>query len=95
MGRPSTEFSNRNADFLPGMYVCVRVEEAVKESAITELQREVLRTLDAKGATPIVGAVNTAKLGNFPARARKLSRLRLLHQTVDETRNSPRRYTGR
>ena len=24
-----------------------RVEEAVKESAITELQREVLRTLDA------------------------------------------------
>ncbi|WP_164829059.1 hypothetical protein [Sinorhizobium meliloti] len=47
-GPPIHRVFKPECGFLPGMYVCVPVEEAVKESVIPELQREVLRTLDAK-----------------------------------------------
>lgn len=56
------EFPNPTGDLLPGMYVRVRVEQAVRQSAITVPQRSVLRTQDGKAQVYVVGADDTAKL---------------------------------
>lgn len=45
------EFPNPHRDLLPGMYVRVRIEQAVRENAITVPQRAIVRNADGK---PIV-----------------------------------------
>ncbi|UHS59325.1 efflux RND transporter periplasmic adaptor subunit [Agrobacterium vaccinii] len=42
------EFPNARRDLLPGMYVRVRIEQAVRENAITVPQRSIVRTADGK-----------------------------------------------
>jgi membrane fusion protein (multidrug efflux system) len=56
------EFPNPNGDLLPGMYVRVRIEQAVRHGAITIPQRSVLRTPDGKAQVYVVEADDTAKL---------------------------------
>lgn len=56
------EFPNPAGDLLPGMYVRVKVEQAVRENAITIPQRSVLRTQDGKAQVYVVEADDTAKL---------------------------------
>lgn len=56
------EFPNPHGDLLPGMYVRVKVEQAVRENAITIPQRSVLRTQDGKAQVYVVEADDTAKL---------------------------------
>ena len=56
------EFPNPKGDLLPGMYVRVRIEQAVRQGAITIPQRSVLRTQDGKAQVYIVEADDTAKL---------------------------------
>ncbi|NTZ89310.1 efflux RND transporter periplasmic adaptor subunit [Agrobacterium tumefaciens] len=56
------EFPNPNGDLLPGMYVRVRIEQAVRQGAITIPQRSVLRTQDGKAQVYVVEADDTAKL---------------------------------
>ncbi|MGI2036104.1 efflux RND transporter periplasmic adaptor subunit [Rhizobium panacihumi] len=55
------EFPNPNSDLLPGMYVRVKVEQAVRQDAITAPQRAVLRTQDGKAQVYVVEG-DTAKL---------------------------------
>ncbi|WP_313601386.1 efflux RND transporter periplasmic adaptor subunit [Rhizobium sp.] len=56
------EFPNPHGDLLPGMYVRVKVEQAVRQNAITIPQRSVLRTQDGKAQVYVVEADDTAKL---------------------------------
>ncbi|TRA98462.1 MULTISPECIES: efflux RND transporter periplasmic adaptor subunit [Rhizobium/Agrobacterium group] len=56
------EFPNPNGDLLPGMYVRVRIEQAVRQDAITIPQRSVLRTQDGKAQVYVVEADDIAKL---------------------------------
>lgn len=56
------EFPNPNGDLLPGMYVRVRIEQAVRQGSITIPQRSVLRTQDGKAQVYVVEADDTAKL---------------------------------
>ncbi|MCZ7465409.1 efflux RND transporter periplasmic adaptor subunit [Rhizobium rhizogenes] len=56
------EFPNPNGDLLPGTYVRVRIEQAVRQDAITIPQRSVLRTQDGKAQVYVVEADDIAKL---------------------------------
>lgn len=56
------EFPNTRGDLLPGMYVRVKVEQAVRQDAITIPQRAVLRSADGKAQVYVVDADNTAKI---------------------------------
>lgn len=56
------EFPSPNGDLLPGMYVRVRIEQAVRKDAITIPQRSVLRTQDGKAQVYVVEADDIAKL---------------------------------
>lgn len=55
------EFPNPNRDLLPGLYVRVRIEQAIRKNALSIPQRAVLR--DATGAVTVyvVGAENKAE----------------------------------
>lgn len=56
------EFANPNRDLLPGLYVRVRIEQAIRRNALSIPQRAVLR--DATGAVTVyvVGAENKAEV---------------------------------
>ncbi|SOC82551.1 membrane fusion protein, multidrug efflux system [Ensifer adhaerens] len=56
------EFPNPRTELLPGMYVRIRIEQAVQQGAITVPQRAVLRTQDGRPQVYIVEADGTAKL---------------------------------
>ena len=55
------EFPNPNRDLLPGLYVRVRIEQAIRKNALSIPQRAVMR--DATGAVTVyvVGAENKAE----------------------------------
>ena len=55
------EFPNAKGDLLPGMYVRVRLEQAVREGAITIPQRSIVRTQDGKAQVYVIAAENTAE----------------------------------
>ncbi|WP_183837866.1 efflux RND transporter periplasmic adaptor subunit [Rhizobium etli] len=48
------EFPNPKGDLLPGLYVRVRIEQAVRENAIVIPQRAVIRTPDGKAQVYVV-----------------------------------------
>lgn len=50
------EFPNPKGDLLPGLYVRVRIEQAVRDEAITVPQRAVLRTQDGRPQVYVVSA---------------------------------------
>lgn len=50
------EFPNPRGDLLPGLYVRVRIEQAVRDEAITVPQRAVLRTQDGRPQVYVVSA---------------------------------------
>lgn len=56
------EFPNPRMELLPGMYVRIRIEQAVQQGAITIPQRSVLRTQDGRPQVYVVEADGTAKL---------------------------------
>lgn len=56
------EFPNPRTELLPGMYVRIRIEQAVQQGAITVPQRAVLRTQDGRPQVYVVEADGTAKL---------------------------------
>lgn len=56
------EFPNNGGDLLPGMYVRVKIEQAVRQDAITVPQRAVTRTQDGRAQVYVVDADNIAKL---------------------------------
>lgn len=56
------EFPNPKRDLLPGMYIRVRVEQAVRENAITIPQRSVVRAADGKPQVYVVKEDNTAEV---------------------------------
>jgi membrane fusion protein (multidrug efflux system) len=58
------EFPNPKGDLLPGMYVRVRVEQAIREAAVTVPQRAVLRTETGQAQVYVVNAEGTAELRN-------------------------------
>ncbi|MGK6315519.1 efflux RND transporter periplasmic adaptor subunit [Neorhizobium sp. DT-125] len=55
------EFPNPKGDLLPGMYVRVRAEQAVRQGAITIPQRSVVRTPDGKAQVYVVTDDATAQ----------------------------------
>ncbi|WP_320197986.1 efflux RND transporter periplasmic adaptor subunit [Agrobacterium sp. rho-13.3] len=55
------EFPNAHRDLLPGMYVRVRIEQAVRENAITVPQRSIVRAADGKPSVFVAKADNTAE----------------------------------
>lgn len=55
------EFPNARRDLLPGMYVRVRIEQAVRENAITVPQRSIIRTADGKPLVYVAKQDNTAE----------------------------------
>lgn len=55
------EFPNARRDLLPGMYVRVRIEQAVRENAITVPQRSIVRNADGKPLVYVVKADDTAE----------------------------------
>lgn len=59
------EFPNPKGDLLPGMYVRVRVEQAIREAAVTVPQRAVLRTEAGQAQVYVVDAEGTAELRNI------------------------------
>ncbi|MCD2178677.1 efflux RND transporter periplasmic adaptor subunit [Rhizobium sp. C1] len=56
------EFPNPRTELLPGMYVRIRIEQAIQQGAITIPQRSVLRTQDGRPQVYVVAADGTAKL---------------------------------
>ncbi|MGO4670117.1 efflux RND transporter periplasmic adaptor subunit [Bosea sp. 2RAB26] len=55
------EFPNAKGDLLPGMYVRVRLEQAVREGAITVPQRAVVRTQEGRAQVYVISPENTAE----------------------------------
>lgn len=55
------EFPNPKGDLLPGMYVRIRIEQAVREDAITVPQRAVSRTESGAAQVFVVGADGKAE----------------------------------
>ncbi|MES5098008.1 efflux RND transporter periplasmic adaptor subunit [Agrobacterium sp. BA1120] len=55
------EFPNAGRDLLPGMYVRVRIEQAVRENAITVPQRSIVRTADGKPQVYVAKEDSTAE----------------------------------
>lgn len=56
------EFPNPSGDLLPGMYVRVRIAQAVRQDGITVPQRAVIRTQDGKAQIYVVSAEQTAQV---------------------------------
>ena len=56
------EFPNPKSDLLPGMYVRVRIEQAVRENTITIPQRAVTRDENGRALVYVVSGENEAKL---------------------------------
>lgn len=56
------EFPNAARDLLPGMYIRVRIAQAVRQDAITVPQRAVLRTQDGRAQVYVVAEGSTAEL---------------------------------
>lgn len=56
------EFPNPKGDLLPGMYVRVRIEQAVQQAGITIPQRAVTRTLEGKPQVFVIAADGTAQV---------------------------------
>ncbi len=56
------EFPNPRTELLPGMYVRIRIEQAVRQGAITIPQRSVLRTQDGRAQAYVVQPDGIAKL---------------------------------
>lgn len=48
------EFPNARRDLLPGMYVRVRIEQAVRENAVTVPQRSIIRNAEGKALVYVV-----------------------------------------
>lgn len=55
------EFPNANGDLLPGMYVRIRIEQAVQQGGITIPQRSVTRTSDGKPQVFVIAADGMAQ----------------------------------
>ncbi|MBS0252774.1 MAG: efflux RND transporter periplasmic adaptor subunit [Proteobacteria bacterium] len=55
------EFSNPKGDLLPGLYVRVRIEQAVRDKGITVPQRAVLRTQDGQPQVYVVTAAGVVE----------------------------------
>ncbi|OHV77094.1 efflux RND transporter periplasmic adaptor subunit [Rhizobium sp. LCM 4573] len=58
------EFPNRNGELLPGMYVRVRIEQAVRQDALTVPQRAVVRNETGQAQVYVVGEGDTAEIRN-------------------------------
>lgn len=58
------EFPNTNGELLPGMYVRVRIEQAVRQNALTVPQRAVIRNETGQAQVYVVEG-DTAKLHNI------------------------------
>lgn len=56
------EFSNASDELLPGMYVRVRIEQAIRPNAITVPQRAVLRTAEGRAQVYVISADQTAQV---------------------------------
>lgn len=56
------EFPNKAGDLLPGMYVRVRIEQAVRHNAFTIPQRAVIRDDAGQAQVYVLGADNVAEL---------------------------------
>lgn len=56
------EFPNAGGDLLPGLYVRVRIEQAVRENALSVPQRAVTRTASGEAQVYVVGKDNKAEL---------------------------------
>lgn len=54
------EFPNQTGDLLPGMYVRIRVEQAVRRDAVTIPQRAVLRAQDGRAQVYVLSADDKA-----------------------------------
>ncbi|HML27269.1 MAG TPA: efflux RND transporter periplasmic adaptor subunit [Hyphomicrobium sp.] len=54
--RLRAEFSNPKRDLLPGLYVRIRIEQAVRDKAITVPQRAVVRVQDGRPQVYVVSA---------------------------------------
>ncbi|TIX90470.1 efflux RND transporter periplasmic adaptor subunit [Rhizobium sp. P44RR-XXIV] len=55
------EFPNTGGDLLPGMYVRVRIEQAIRKDGITIPQRAVTRTAEGKPQVFVIGADGKAE----------------------------------
>ena len=55
------EFPNPNRDLLPGLYVRVRIEQAVRKNALSVPQRAVLRDATGAATVYVIGAENKAE----------------------------------
>jgi len=55
------EFPNPNRDLLPGLYVRIRIEQAVRKKALSIAQRAVLRDATGAATVYVVGAGNKAE----------------------------------
>ncbi len=55
------EFPNPKSDLLPGLYVRIRIEQAVRDGAITVPQRAVLRAQDGKAQVYVVANDGTVE----------------------------------
>lgn len=58
------EFPNKNGELLPGMYVRVRIEQAVRENALTVPQRAVIRNETGQAQVYVVKQDGTAEPRN-------------------------------
>ncbi|QFY62994.1 efflux RND transporter periplasmic adaptor subunit (plasmid) [Rhizobium grahamii] len=56
------EFPNKAGDLLPGMYVRVRIEQAVRQNAFTVPQRAVIRDDSGQAQVYVLGNDNVAEL---------------------------------
>ena len=56
------EFPNKNGDLLPGMYVRVRIEQAVRQNAFTVPQRAVVRDDNGQAQVYVLGNDNSAQI---------------------------------
>lgn len=56
------EFSNASNDLLPGMYVRVRIEQAVQKNGLSVPQRAVIRNSDGKPQVYVLGKDGTAQI---------------------------------
>ncbi|MBB6484808.1 efflux RND transporter periplasmic adaptor subunit [Rhizobium lusitanum] len=56
------EFPNPKGDLLPGMYVRVRIEQAVQQAGLTIPQRAVTRTSEGKPQVYVLAADSTAQV---------------------------------
>ena len=55
------EFPNPKSDLLPGLYVRIRIEQAVRDGAITVPQRAILRAQDGKAQVYVVASDGTVE----------------------------------